>query len=85
MSLPQPPQRGGVAGLAFLFCATALGAGLAFDFMTHEHGFWVGAEPGGRALIGAAAVVFVVLAARVLQFVLSRSDDKGGRGGSVHP
>lgn len=85
MSLPHPPQRGGIAGLAFLFCATALGGGLAFDFINHAHGFWIGAEPGGRALIGAAAVLFVALAARVLQLILSRREDKGGRGGSVHP
>lgn len=85
MSTPQPPQRGGIAGMVLLFCAVGGGAGLAFDLLNPAHGFWVGAEPGGRALIGVAAVVFAAVAARVVQIVLSRREEKGAGDGPTRP
>ena len=85
MSTPQTPQRGGIAGMVLLFCATAGGAGLAFDFVAQAHGFWTGAEPGGRALIGIAAVLFVAIASRAVQFMLSRREEKGAGDGPARP
>ena len=59
----QPP-RGGAAGLWLLFCAVGGGAGLAFDLVLHPgRGFWLGAEPGARAVIGATVALFAVAAA----------------------
>jgi hypothetical protein len=85
--LPNPP-RGGVAGLWLLFCAVAGGAGLAFDVVLHPgRGFWIGAEPGARAAIGALVAVFAIASAHLVRLVLSRraSDDgKGGRDAGDH-
>ncbi|WP_395645347.1 hypothetical protein [Terricaulis sp.] len=85
MSTSQTPQKGGVAGMMLLFCATAGGGGLAFDLTTRAHGFWIGAEPGARALIGVAAALFVAVAARAVQIVLSRREEKGAGDGRHRP
>lgn len=77
-----PPPRGGITGLAILFCFTAAAAGLALDFATRAPGgFWVGAQPGAAAAIGFGAALFVVIAARLAQFLfVSRSRE--GRDGN---
>ncbi|MGE0741091.1 MAG: hypothetical protein AB7O98_07090 [Hyphomonadaceae bacterium] len=79
---PLPP-RGGIAALWVLFCAVALVAGVAFDFMLDSGGdFWIGAQPGGGAALGAGAAVFVIAAARIARWVLTQSpkprDAEGG-------
>lgn len=78
----QPP-RGGAAGLWLLFCAVGGGAGLAFDLILNPgRGFWLGAEPGARAVIGAAVALFAAAAAYIIRAVLARrvvSDAKGER------
>lgn len=69
----QPPPRGGIAGLALLFCAVAGGTGLAFDFVLNSGGGQtLIAAPGGRAAIGAGVAVFVTLAAYALRRLLGR-------------
>lgn len=82
MSAPKP-SRGGAAGMLFLFAAVIGGAGLTFDLLlNHQRGFWIGAEPGARALIGVGAAVIVVAAAHLLRLALARPiDEKGGKGG----
>ena len=84
---PLPSARGGVAGLALLFCAAALGAALAFDFMRDgRQGFWVLADPGGRALLGAGAVTAIVLIAHGARWLLAaRRKDEGERNAGDHP
>ncbi|HYD89163.1 MAG TPA: hypothetical protein VEA80_16920 [Vitreimonas sp.] len=70
-----PPPRGGVAGLALLFCLTALGVGLAFDFSARAPGgFWIGAQPGASAIIGAGAAIACALVARLAHLVFGKRD-----------
>lgn len=71
----QPPQRGGIAGLALLFCAAAGGAGLAFDFLLNGGVAprMLVSAPGGRALIGLGVALVLVLAAHVLRRLLGRA------------
>ena len=70
---PRAPSQGGLLGAATLLCAVAAIAGLAFDFSLRGFGgFWVGAQPGGAAAIGASAAIFVVLAARGARWLLAR-------------
>lgn len=79
---PFPPSRGGVAGLALLFCATAGGVGLAFDLLRDAPGaFWILAEPGGRAALGAGAVTAIVLIVHAARWLLARRAEKGARDG----
>ncbi|HRP11055.1 MAG TPA: hypothetical protein PLK37_08485 [Terricaulis sp.] len=84
---PLPSPRGGVAGLALLFCATAGGAGLAFDLLGDAPaGFWLLADPGGRAMLGAGAVTILVLIAHGARWLLARrAGEKGGRDVGDHP
>lgn len=80
-----PPPKGGVAGLALLFCVTAAGAGAAFDFtMRGPGGFWLGDVPGAAAVIGAGAALVCVIAMRAALFLFARKDDGGGDAGG-HP
>ena len=80
----QAPPRGGIAGLTLLFCVTAAAAGLAFDFGVGEaSGFWIGARPGGAAVIGGAAAAFCVAAAQIAQRALGRSE--ANRSGNADP
>ncbi len=59
MSPAPKPQGGGAASMLFLFCIAGGGAGLAFDLVLNpDRGFWLGAQPGAQAVIGAAAAVF---------------------------
>lgn len=70
---PRAPSQGGLLGVATLFCGVAAIAGLAFDFaLRGPGGFWIGAQPGGAAAIGASAAIFAVLAARVARLILAR-------------
>lgn len=73
-----PPPKGGVAGLALLLCFTLAAAGVAFDFATRgPGGFWIGAQPGGAAVIGVGAALIIVIAARLAQVLF------GKRGGDA--
>lgn len=84
---PLPSARGGVAGLALLFCATAGGVGLAFDLLRDNPSgsFWLLAEPGGRALLGAGAVTAIVLIVHAARWLLARRAEKGERDAGDHP
>jgi len=74
MSKAAPP-RGGVAGLALLFCFTAAALGLAFEFgLGAPGGFWIGAQPGAAAIIGAGAAIACALAARLAHLVFGKRD-----------
>lgn len=65
--------RGGVAAILLTFAVALGGAGLAFDLLlSHERGFWAGAEPGARALIGAATGVAMVGVAHLMRLLLGR-------------
>lgn len=76
----QPPQRGGIAGLALLFCVAGGGAGLAFDFVLNSGGAQtLIAAPGGRAVIGAGVAAVLTLAAHVLRRTLGRAPQEGER------
>jgi membrane associated rhomboid family serine protease len=82
---PRAPSQGGLLGVATLVCGVAAITGLAFDFsMRGFGGFWVGAQSGGAAAIGASAAIFVVLAARSARWLLARktspvvAEQKGG-------
>ncbi len=83
---PLPHSRGGVAGVALLFCVSAGAAGLAFEFMRNAPGaFWLLAEPGGRAALGAGAVTAIVLIAHAARWLLARREGKGGADVGDHP
>jgi hypothetical protein len=83
---PLPTSRGGVAGMALLFCVSAGGAGLAFDLLRDAPGaFWLLAEPGGRAALGAGAVTAIVLIAHAARWLLARRTEKGGRDAGDYP
>jgi hypothetical protein len=69
----------GAAGLLFLLCAVALAAGLGMDFAAPSATpFWPGAQPGARAVIGAAAAALAVFGALLLRIVLIRRGADGG-------
>ena len=77
MSAPQAPQRGGGIGVLFLFAIVIGGAGLAFDLiLNHERAFWIGAEPGARAVLGAVAGIAVVAAGHLMRLVLGRAENR---------
>lgn len=79
------PPRGGIAGLVLLFCATAVVAGLAFDFLSGQSGgFWLGARPGGAAAIGGAVAIFCIGAALIARLALGRDDTKGSDDADPH-
>ncbi|MGE0596615.1 MAG: hypothetical protein AB7P07_09615 [Hyphomonadaceae bacterium] len=69
-----PPlrKRSGAAGMLLLFSVAFGGVGLAFDVTGEFERFWLGAEPGARALIGAVAAGLVVAAAHLLRLLLAR-------------
>jgi hypothetical protein len=61
----------GAAGVLFLFALALGGGGLAFDLMLNqERGFWLLADPGMGAALGACAGVVVVLAGYALRTLL---------------
>jgi len=84
---PLPPPRGGVAGLVLLFCVSAGGAALAFDLLRDApSSFWMLADPGGRALLGAGAVTILVLIAHGARWLLARrAGEKGEGDAGDHP
>lgn len=70
--------RAGASGPWFVVCIAMLAGGLGLEFTSDAvPAFWVGAEPGAAAAIGAGAAVFAVIAANLARFVLAR-----GREGS---
>ncbi len=86
MTKPNTQASGG--GALFLFCAAAAAAGTAFDFnLESAAGFWIGAQPGGAAALGAGAAAFAVVAGYVARALLGRagrqSVDKEGRDAGV--
>lgn len=81
--MSQAPKRngGGAAGILFLLCAVALAAGLGMDFAVREAApFWPGAQPGARAIIGAAAAALAVLGGHLLRLALTRRAPHEGGG-----
>lgn len=73
MSKAPLPPRSGVTGLLWVFCLTALLVGLGFDvFGGARVTFWIADQPGAAAAVGAAAVLFVVLATHAARFALGR-------------
>ncbi len=70
------PTPRGIAGPWFVICLAALGAGLAFEFaVPGQPAFWIGAQAGASAAIGAGAAVFVVIAALLARALLARRGD----------
>ncbi len=64
--------------MALLFCLAGGGAGLAFDMLRDApNGFWFMADPGGRAVLGGAAVACVVLIAHAARLLLARRAHDG--------
>lgn len=85
MTTPPHNPRGGIAGVWLLFCIAAGAAGLGFSFLSRgQSDFWIGAQPGGGAALGASAAVFVLIAVRLARVVLRARGDKGG-GDGAHP
>lgn len=81
MTSPNPP-RAGAAGMLILFSLAIGVVGMGFDFGANRaRAFWVGAEPGARALIGLVAIVIVVVAAHLLRLTLTRRSPLKGEGG----
>lgn len=83
---PSPSPRGGAAAMFFLFCIAGGAAGLGFDFaLNPAHAFWIGAQPGARALLGAIVALFVIVAARFSRLLLARATQaRGGRDAGDH-
>lgn len=81
--MTKPPKSrksggGGGAGPLLLFCAAAAVAGTAFDFASESAaGFWIGAQPGGGAALGAGAAAFAVLAGYAARAFLARPPQQG--------
>jgi len=76
--------------MLFLFSVVVFAAGLGFDLMRRDvSAFWIGAEPGARAVLGALAGIIVLAAAHVLRLVLGRpiadAPNKGARRAGDHP
>lgn len=81
-------RKRGVAGVVFLIAALSGGLGLAIELLRGPApAFWIGAEPGARAAIGAGAAVIVIAAAALARIVLGQrgAADKGGRHAGDHP
>lgn len=85
MTTPPNDPRGGIAGVWLVVCLAAGAGGLGFSFLSRgQSDFWIGAQPGGGAALGAAAAVFVLIAVRLARALLRARDDKGG-GNGAHP
>jgi hypothetical protein len=82
MSRQAHRPRGGIFGLLFVFCLTALLAGLGFDLggSARAH-FWIGDQPAAAFAVGVAATLFAILAAWAARAVLGRKTP-GEHGGS---
>jgi hypothetical protein len=66
-----------------LFCIFALSVGIGFDFARDDAPrFGLAAQPGGRAVLGVAVAVSVVLIAHAMRWLLGRR--KGGRDAVDH-
>jgi hypothetical protein len=74
----EPPSSttGRLAGLLLLMSVLVGGIGLAFDFLAASGArFWLMAEPGYRALLGAGTAVAAILAGHLLRLLLGRRLD----------
>ena len=81
-------RKRGIAWIAFLICGAIAGLGLAIEFMRGPApAFWIGAESGARAILGAGAAIVVIAAAALLRLTLgSRTETgKGTRHAGDHP
>lgn len=66
-------QSGGRNGVVTVLCGFALALGLGLDVLSGEVGrFWIGANIGGAAAVGAVAALFVFLATRLWSWVNAR-------------
>lgn len=76
--LKEAKARKGVAGAAFfvfaIIGAAALGADIALGGANR---FWIGAEPGARAAIGAGVALIAALGAHGARLLLARRDTDG--------
>lgn len=87
MIKPGPPKARGISGLALLFCAVALIAGVSLDFALEQGPrFGAIAQPGGRAALGVGVAAAAVLIAHALRWVLGRTprDESGGGDAADH-
>lgn len=86
MIKPVSNGSSGIGGLILLFCIAALLAGVLFDVLSRDDsGFALAAQPGSRAVLGAAVAVAVVLAAHGMRLALGRKrrpDSEGGDAGA---
>lgn len=91
MSAVRPRARAGAGTVLLVFALALAGLGLGLDLLfNRERGFWAGAEPGARALIGVGAGVAVVLAGHAMRWLLARphhdaNADKEDRRAGDHP
>ena len=83
-----PPPRSGVTGLLLVFSIAALLAGLGFDLIGGSRmRFWIGDQPAAAAAVGVAGVLFAVIAAHAMRFVLHsrrKPEDEESRDASSH-
>ena len=82
-------RKRGIAGIAFALCAALTVLGLAIEVLRGPApAFWIGAEPGARAVIGAGAAVVVIAAAALLRMMLGvrakAEPEKGARRAGDH-
>ncbi len=67
-------EGGGIGGVLFLCSAAVAAAGITADFLAHDDpAFWLGAQDGGAAAMGAGAAAFAVFSAYVARALLARS------------
>lgn len=65
-------SRAGVGGVLLVCCLALAVAGVGADaFIDRESAFWLGAEAGGAAAIGAGAAAFAILASFAARFILA--------------
>jgi len=80
------PSRGGIAGMALLFCIAAGGAGLGFDFAANSGpSFWVLESPGARGVLGAGLAAILVVGAHLLRLLLGRKASEREPRASLRP
>jgi hypothetical protein len=66
-------QRNGSVGVVTVLSGFALALGVGLDLLSAQAGrFWIGANVGGAAAIGAAAALVVFLAVRAWEWLGAR-------------
>lgn len=85
MNKEAKPAQSGIAGVLFVCCAAACAAGIAADFLSNDEvAFWLGAQDGGAAAIGAGVAAFAAASAYVANAVLTRGGRGAGKKGGRH-